>query len=162
MEGRATDIGIGADGSVWVTTLTDDWGEDGKLAMLQGTNWITQSRSSAAVSVHPGGMPWFTQGDGDVLRGLGYEGYLDTPVVSGGQVALSFYTLSDTDYVVQVRPDLASPWTELEHLVGTGDKVTVTHTPSPEAATSFYGVFLGNAAPAAVESHPPIPGLSRR
>jgi hypothetical protein len=37
----------------------------------------------------------------------------------------------------------------MEHVVGNGDKVTVTNTPSAEATTSFYGVFLESAAPAA-------------
>jgi hypothetical protein len=154
VEGRAIDIGIGADGTVWVTTLTDDWGEDGKLAMLQGTNWITQTRSSASVTVAPNGMPWFTQGDGDVFRGLGYEGYLETPVVSSGHVELSFFTLSGTNYAVQARPDLGSPWSELERVVGNGDRITVTNTPSTETRTSFYGVFLESTVPVADVARP--------
>ncbi|MCL4179674.1 MAG: hypothetical protein KJ072_18240 [Verrucomicrobia bacterium] len=142
VDGRATDLGIGSDGTVWVTTLTDDWGEDGKLARLEGTNWINQTRSSAAVTVDPTGMPWFTMGDGDVYRGLGYEGRLSTPVVQPGQVELSFFTATGASYLVQVRRDLGLPWTELQRVTGNGSLMTVTDTPPAEARTSFYGVLI--------------------
>jgi hypothetical protein len=140
VDGRALDIGIGADGSVWVTTLTDDWGEDGVLAKREGTNWVSLSRPSAAVTVDPSGMPWFAKGDGDMFRGEPYELRLAVPVLSEGKVELSFPTVSGATYVVRVWRDLALPWAELQRVVGDGNPVTVTDTPPAGLGASCYSV----------------------
>jgi hypothetical protein len=141
VEGRALDIGIGADGTVWVTTLTDDWGEDGVLAKREGTAWVSHSRPSSAVTVDPAGMPWFAKGDGDLFRGFTYELRLSAPVVDNGQVDISFPTLTGSNYVVQVWRDLDLPWSELERVVGNGSSMTVTDTPPAGTGASFYGVI---------------------
>jgi hypothetical protein len=142
VDGRALDIAIGPGSSVWVTRLTDDWGENGQLAKLEGTNWVDQGRSSAALSVDPTGMPWYTKGDGEVFRGVAVkELRLSVPIVRDGTVEFSFPTVSGASYVVQVWRDLNLPWAELQRAVGDGTTMTVTETPPAGSATSFYGVF---------------------
>jgi hypothetical protein len=141
VEGQATDIGIGADGSIWVTTLTDDWNENGILAKREGSNWVSQGLSSAAVTVDPAGMPWFSIGDGKLFRGVAPGVRLSMPVLHDGKVEFSFPTVNGAKYVVQVWRDLGLPWVELQRVTGNGSTVTITDTPPNGSGSSFYGVF---------------------
>lgn len=141
VDGHALDIGIGADGTIWVT-LGDDWGDDGKLARREGSNWVSLGYSSLAVTVDPAGLPWFANEDGDLFRAVASkELRLSGPIVRDGKVEFSFPTVTGANYVVQVWRDLGLPWAQLQSVAGTGSTVTVTDTPPPGTPTSFYGVF---------------------
>jgi hypothetical protein len=138
--GSAMDFAIGPDGSMWAS-LADDWDGDGILARWEGTKWVIQGNSSAPVTVDPAGLPWFADDDGNLFRAVANpELRLSMPIVSDGKVEFSFPTVSGANYVVQVWRDLRQPWTELQSVVGNGSPVTVTDTPPPGTATSFYAV----------------------
>ena len=66
--GEARDIGIGADGSVWIIGTS---GEDGghRIYRWNGRGWNRVSGSSRQISVGPAGFPWATNSGGDIYRG---------------------------------------------------------------------------------------------
>jgi hypothetical protein len=136
--GRAQDIGMGADGSIWITGHSG-WSGDGAIDRWDGSNWVAQGRSGRAITVGPEGMPWFANDDGDLFRGVaGFELRLEPPVVVGGVVELRFLSLNGANYTVHLRRTLVEPWRELIQVTGTGQMLTVSDRPPPEANASFY------------------------
>ena len=55
--GSAADIGIGANGAVFVA------GTDGKVWQWSGKGWVLRDGVAAAISVDPQGRPWATSSD---------------------------------------------------------------------------------------------------
>jgi len=66
--GGARDIGVGADGSVWILGL--NWTFSGyQLYRYNGTGWDALPGSGGvAISVGPDGMPWIVQDGGTILE----------------------------------------------------------------------------------------------
>jgi hypothetical protein len=63
--GSAADIGIGANGSVFVV------GTDGKVWHWNGKAWALRDGVGAAISVDPQGRPWATSPDKRVWQAAG-------------------------------------------------------------------------------------------
>lgn len=140
MSARAQDIGIGPEGSVWITGHKN-WTGDGALDRWNGTEWVGQGAYGTAVSVAPNGLPAFTKRDGSIYRGIPPpELRLSQPTFNGGRLEFSFPTLTGHTYIVRVRRGLASPWQELLRLTGNGNPMTVGETPPPGTTASFYSV----------------------
>ena len=67
--GAARDIGIGADGSVWVIgTSSGSGGHD--IFRWAGSRWIQVFGSARQISVDPEGNPWVLGSGGEIYRGL--------------------------------------------------------------------------------------------
>ena len=64
------DIGIGADGSVWVIGLDPAPGGNGVHRWQQG-QWLRIDGGGVRVAVGPDGQPWVVQASGTVLRRMG-------------------------------------------------------------------------------------------
>ncbi len=65
--GEARDIGIGADGSVWIIGTSGDDGGHG-IYRWTGNAWNRVIGSSRQISVGPDGYPWAANSDGDIYR----------------------------------------------------------------------------------------------
>jgi hypothetical protein len=70
MPGKAKDIGIGADGTVWVIGIDTRAGGYG-IYRFNGTGWDKVPGSGAQISVGPDGDPWVVNRDGDLYRSWG-------------------------------------------------------------------------------------------
>ena len=72
--GAGGDIGVGADGSVWVVAPSefafDDPDERRDIYRWNGTNWDRVSGDAIDISVGPDGMPWVANYFGDIYRGI--------------------------------------------------------------------------------------------
>lgn len=68
LPGCALDIGVGADGTAWVTGC--DEGPDGTLYRWNGSNWTADAASGAGarLDVGPTGVPWVVASDGTIWR----------------------------------------------------------------------------------------------
>ncbi|NKB31785.1 MAG: hypothetical protein GKR91_01645 [Pseudomonadales bacterium] len=67
--GGARDIGIGADGSVWVIgTSSGSGGHD--IFRWNGNFWVQVFGSARQISVDPEGIPWVLGTGGEIYRGL--------------------------------------------------------------------------------------------
>jgi hypothetical protein len=69
--GSAKDIGIGADGSVWVIGADERAGGYG-VYRYNGSGWTKIPGSGRQISVGPDGSPWVVNRDGYIYRGWGY------------------------------------------------------------------------------------------
>lgn len=70
LPGLARDIGIGADGSVWIIG-TNPVGRagDGGIFRWNGRNWAEMPGGGVAISVGPDGTPWVVNSVGEVYHG---------------------------------------------------------------------------------------------
>lgn len=66
--GLARDVGIGADGSVWIIGTSRDDSSHG-IYRWDGNDWKQVEGSARQVSVGPDGSPWVSRNDGDIYRG---------------------------------------------------------------------------------------------
>jgi hypothetical protein len=66
--GYARDIGIGADGSVWVIGTTSGSGGHG-IYRWNGSDWSRVHGSARQISVDPDGYPWVLGSGGEIYRG---------------------------------------------------------------------------------------------
>ena len=66
--GKARDIGVGGDGSVWVVGTSDDDGSH-PIYRWSGVDWIRVPGSSRQISVGPDGYPWTANSNGNIYRG---------------------------------------------------------------------------------------------
>lgn len=65
--GAARDIGIGADGSVWIIGTREGDGGHG-IYRWNGQNWSPVTGSGRQVSVGPDGLPWVASSGGEIYR----------------------------------------------------------------------------------------------
>ncbi len=70
LPGRARDIGIGADGSVWAIGMDDRAGGHG-IYRFNGSDWDKVPGSGTQISVGPDGEPWVVNRSGDLYRSFG-------------------------------------------------------------------------------------------
>jgi hypothetical protein len=63
LPGLAQDVGIGANGAVWMT------GPDDSIWLFTGTGWDRAPGAARFVSVAPDGVPWVVNGAGNLYRG---------------------------------------------------------------------------------------------
>jgi len=75
LPGKATDIGVGAEGTVWIEGANSTGGNN-ELLKWDGSDWIAfqggAAHEAAAVAVGPDGMPWIVGSKGHV-----YSGYVE-------------------------------------------------------------------------------------
>ncbi|MBP6827387.1 MAG: hypothetical protein KA165_12565 [Saprospiraceae bacterium] len=74
---NAKDIGIGADGSVWIVT-TDELGAGYTIKKWNGSGWTLASGEALRISVDHQGFPWVVNSYGSIYR-LGYAGWILLP-----------------------------------------------------------------------------------
>ncbi|MBT3530454.1 MAG: hypothetical protein HOF74_01335 [Gammaproteobacteria bacterium] len=67
--GEARDIGIGADGSVWIVGTRSDGGGHG-IYRWTGDSWNLVQGSARHISVDPDGNPWTVGSDGHIYRSV--------------------------------------------------------------------------------------------
>ena len=77
MTGRAKDIGIGANGSVWVIGTTQARGGYG-IYRWTGSNWQQVNGAAVAIDVDASGTPWVVNSEGSIYRRAG-EGWQILP-----------------------------------------------------------------------------------
>lgn len=68
--GEAKDIGVGADGSVWIIGADDHYGDYG-IYYLHGDYWERIYGSGIRIDVDPWGNPWIVNADHDIYRLVG-------------------------------------------------------------------------------------------
>lgn len=69
LPGRATDIGVGAGGSVWVVGLQGDASDGGKpIFRWSGSEWVAIKGSAERISVDAKGVAWIINKDHRVFR----------------------------------------------------------------------------------------------
>ena len=79
LPGRAQDIGVGADGSVWIVGSGSD---DGDVFRWNGTNWTPIGGSGVLIAVGANGDPWVVNSNSDLFHRVNNQWVLIT--VSGG------------------------------------------------------------------------------
>jgi len=126
MPGEATDIGIGAEGSVWVVGSDE---RDGGFGIYQwtGSNWIRAAGAAVRIDIDPSGNPWIVNDRHELYRyrdgiwqhlpgeardvGIGANGAVW--VVSGGGVfrwnGISWDRTSGSATRIDVSPS-GQPW----------------------------------------------------
>ncbi|MEO6000547.1 MAG: hypothetical protein ABIN89_27125 [Chitinophagaceae bacterium] len=67
MPGNATDIGIGSDGSVWITGI-NSVGGGFNIATWYGDHWIDFPGGALRISVGPDGVPWVINDANSIYR----------------------------------------------------------------------------------------------
>lgn len=67
MPGTARDIGIGADGMVWVLGITSYYGGY-DMYWWSGADWVFSQGTGVAISVARGGKPWVVNSFHDTFR----------------------------------------------------------------------------------------------
>jgi Tectonin domain len=69
LPGRARDIGVGADGSVWIIG-TSPVGAAGDFSIYRfaGTYWAVVSGGAVRIAVGPNGVPWIVNSAGQIFR----------------------------------------------------------------------------------------------
>ncbi|WP_157659411.1 tectonin domain-containing protein [Burkholderia ubonensis] len=67
LPGAANDIGVGSDGSVWVTDTNKVGGGFG-IYRWNGTGWDNVSGGAVNISVSPNGLPWVVNSEGAIYR----------------------------------------------------------------------------------------------
>ena len=67
MPGRATDIGIGANGDVWVIG-TDVINSNHGIYKWNGTQWVKYPGAAVRIDVGPNGAPWVVNAAGDIYK----------------------------------------------------------------------------------------------
>jgi hypothetical protein len=71
IDGTATDIGIGADGSVWIVGTKPRFGGYG-IYRWDGRNWeIVSDDGAVRIDVDPQGNPWIVNDNGNIYRRVG-------------------------------------------------------------------------------------------
>ena len=65
--GEARDIGVGADGSVWITGTRDDEGVQ-RIYRWDGSNWNQVRGSGRQISVDPDGKPWIVSSESKIYQ----------------------------------------------------------------------------------------------
>ncbi|MFO7178094.1 MAG: hypothetical protein DIU78_005260, partial [Pseudomonadota bacterium] len=68
MPGTARDIGIGADGSIYVIGTDATSGGNFGIHRWAGTRWVRVAGEGVAISVDPEGKPWVVKANGDIMR----------------------------------------------------------------------------------------------
>jgi len=69
LPGEAGDIGVGADGSVWVVgTADDDWDALKGIYRWNGVSWDRVYGDGLDISVGPDGLPRVTNVFGEIYR----------------------------------------------------------------------------------------------
>ena len=72
LPGLATDIGVGADGSVWITGTNSVQGGFG-IYTWNGKGWSAVEGGAVNVAVDPKGVPWVVNEMGDIFRREGND-----------------------------------------------------------------------------------------
>lgn len=67
LDGEASDIGVGADGSVWVIG-TDERGGGFGIYHWNGAGWSRVEGGAVRIDVDPSGMPWIVNDSHDIYR----------------------------------------------------------------------------------------------
>jgi hypothetical protein len=67
LPGKAKDIGIGADGTVWAVGV-GDYRSDYGLYHWNGSRWLQDSGSAIRVDVDPWGNPWVINSNNEIFR----------------------------------------------------------------------------------------------
>ncbi|MFA6448614.1 MAG: tectonin domain-containing protein [bacterium] len=65
--GKATDVGIGANGKVWVIGV-DKTGEDGGIHRMENNHWRKTPGEGYRIDVDPAGFPWIVKSDTSIVR----------------------------------------------------------------------------------------------
>jgi hypothetical protein len=74
IDGEATDIGIGADGSVWIIGTSEVNGGYGVYRrIVEGWVQLEIDRGAIRIDVDPSGNPWVVDNDGNIFRKIGAE-----------------------------------------------------------------------------------------
>jgi hypothetical protein len=68
LPGRAKDIGIGADGSVWVIGTTPVGASNFRTYRWTGSGWEMVDGKGVQISVDNNGVPWVATASGDIFR----------------------------------------------------------------------------------------------
>ncbi len=58
LQGDARDIGIGANGDVWIVRATQALGDGWQVSKWNGSGWDGSTGGAINVSVTPSGVPW--------------------------------------------------------------------------------------------------------
>ncbi len=66
--GRARDIGIGADGSVWIIGTDQPTPGNGGVYHWVGNTWRRVEGQGSAIAVAPDGKPWVVHANGEIWR----------------------------------------------------------------------------------------------
>jgi len=68
MPGAARDIGIGANGAVWVIGTIPGNGEGNAIFHWNGQEWVGIEGAGNVISVDPNGLPVVINGAGDIFQ----------------------------------------------------------------------------------------------
>jgi hypothetical protein len=68
MPGGANDIGIGADGSVWIVGTNNLGWPGSQIYKWDGSTWVANDGAGVRIAVDPAGIPWIVNSIGEVWR----------------------------------------------------------------------------------------------
>jgi hypothetical protein len=71
LPGTARDIGIGANGSVWIIGTTPDGYGSYSIGVWNGSSWTVIDGAAVRISVDPAGNPWVIAHDNTIYRRVG-------------------------------------------------------------------------------------------
>lgn len=134
MPGTATDIGIGADGSIFIIG-TQDVSPTGGFDILKwnGSNWgILPNCAGTRIAVGPNGIPWVVNKSNIVYQNIGTELWDPVPGVSGNDIGIgadgSVYVTGADNGTSGYKPPLykftSGAWQAVPNAFGTSVSVS--------------------------------------
>ena len=85
MSGSATDIALGADGSVWIVAANNLGNGDFGICKWNGLGWDATDGGAVRIAVAPDGVPWIVNTAGEIYRRTSYSPWEGSWQVVDGQ-----------------------------------------------------------------------------
>ncbi len=142
MPGTARDIGVGAEGSVWVIGTGQVGASDFTIHRLNGTTWNQLSGGAVRIDVDPTGNAWVVNSSGQIYRWERnawnqVEGTAsDIGIGSNGHVWIIGKTATEGGFNIQRRR--GSTW---ENIPGGALRIDVDHNGNAWVVNSYGNIF---------------------
>ena len=145
MPGKAFDIGIGANGDVYITGYTQIGTGGNGIYKWNGSGWSIMSGEAIRVAVMPDGTPWVVNKQGNIYRRSGnswvkLDGKAnDIAIGKNGEVFVIGYTNENGNYGIYQRK--GGEWVRLP---GGGTRITVNSNGLPWVVNKDKNIFRLN------------------
>ncbi len=147
LPGLATDIGVGADGTAYITGSQAVSGGYG-IYRWSGSNWVLQNGGAVRVDVSPQGTPWVVNNVGNIFRGDGTGAYEVLPGLATdiGIGADGTVYIIGTDVVPGGYGIYRWNGSNWDKIPGGAVKVDVSPQGTPWVVNNVGNIFRGNGS----------------
>jgi hypothetical protein len=149
LPGTATDIGVGANGSVWIIGTTPDGYGNYSIGVWNGSSWTVIDGAALRISVDPSGLPWVVSSDNRIWRRVGGTWgtwqqmpslATDIGIAGDGMVWMLGTTLASTGGGYEIFWWSGIDW---QKVFGGGIAISAERGGKPWEATNIYTLWHG-------------------